>query len=176
MYRIKGNHIALMLFLLPVVIAISCANGGNGNKKAMKPSRTDMSELNKYMVEKDRDRIQNYIERKGLKMTESSFGLWYYIENEGEGNLLDNFDNILIDYDCSLLDGSFCYSSDKTGPKNIVLGKTNIEAGLDMGLRMLKPGGKAVFIIPPFLAYGLKGDGNRIPSRSILVYKVKVLR
>ena len=30
-----------------------------------------MAELNRYMVQKDRERIENYIDRKNLKMTES---------------------------------------------------------------------------------------------------------
>ena len=43
-----------------------------------------MADLNSYLVQKDRERIQNYIERKNLNMTESPTGLWYQILNEGE--------------------------------------------------------------------------------------------
>jgi FKBP-type peptidyl-prolyl cis-trans isomerase len=50
-----------------------------------------------------------------------------------------------------------------------------MEPGLNQGLRMLKRGGEALFILPPFLAYGLKGDGNKIPSRSVLIYEIKIL-
>jgi FKBP-type peptidyl-prolyl cis-trans isomerase len=39
---------------------------------------------------------------------------------------------------------------------------------------MLKPGGEAIFIIPPFLAYGFVGDGNKIPSRAVIVYNITV--
>jgi len=77
-------------------------------------------------------------------------------------------------YECSLLDGTLCYDSSETGPKEVVLGRTDIEAGLNEGLRMLKRGGEALFILPPFLAYGLVGDGKKIPSRSIIVYKIKI--
>ena len=35
------------------------------------------------------------------------------------------------------------------------MGRSEMEAGLNEGLRMLKPGAEAIFIIPPFLAYGL---------------------
>ena len=38
-----------------------------------------MADLNRYFVKKDRERIQNYIERKNLRMTESQTGLWYQI-------------------------------------------------------------------------------------------------
>ena len=42
-----------------------------------------MESLNRYMIDKDRERIYNFIERKGLSMEESSLGIWYYIDNEG---------------------------------------------------------------------------------------------
>jgi FKBP-type peptidyl-prolyl cis-trans isomerase len=38
---------------------------------------------------------------------------------------------------------------------------------------MLKYGGEAKFILPPFLAFGIVGDGKAIPPRSVLVYDVK---
>lgn len=51
-----------------------------------------------------------------------------------------------------------------------------MEPGLNEGLRMLKPGSEAIFIIPPFLAYGLIGDGKMIPSRAVIVYNVSILQ
>jgi FKBP-type peptidyl-prolyl cis-trans isomerase len=50
-----------------------------------------------------------------------------------------------------------------------------MEAGLNQGLRMLKPGAEAIFILPPFLAYGLPGDGKKIPSRAVIVYRITIL-
>jgi FKBP-type peptidyl-prolyl cis-trans isomerase len=64
----------------------------------------------------------------------------------------------------------------QTGPREIILGRSEIEAGLDQGLRLLKPGGRAIFILPPFLAYGLKGDGKKIPSRAVVIYNISTLR
>jgi FKBP-type peptidyl-prolyl cis-trans isomerase len=92
----------------------------------------------------------------------------------GEGRFFMDYDRISIDYECSLLDGTKCYSSSESGPKEIVLGKTTLEAGLYEGLKMLKPGGEAVFILPPFLAYGLIGDNKSIPARATVVYEVKI--
>ena len=80
-----------------------------------------------------------------------------------------------MDYKCSLLDGTLCYSSEELGAREVILGRGEIEAGLNEGLRMLRPGGEAVFILPPFLAFGLIGDDKAIPPRSTLVYEVKIL-
>ncbi len=141
-----------------------------------RPGKNEMADLNKYLVQKDRERIKNYIERKNLKMSESPTGLWYQIIKEGDGKLFTDNDKVVMDYECSLLDGTKCYSSSDLGPKKIVLGRTEIEAGLNEGLKMLRPGAQAIFIIPPFLAYGLIGDRKMIPSRSVIVYNVNILQ
>jgi FKBP-type peptidyl-prolyl cis-trans isomerase len=107
-------------------------------------------------------------------MKEAPSGLWYFISTEGTGNYLADKDKVEMDYECTLLDGTPCYSSRELGPKVIILGKTSLESGLDQGLRMLKQGGEALFILPPFMAYGLPGDGKKIPSRAIVVYSVRI--
>lgn len=155
---------------------IACNNNSPDTSSGKKPGKGEIEAMNRYLLKKDRERIQNYIERKNLQMKESSSGLWYLINREGEGSLLTDNSRIIMDYDCSLLDGTECYSSEKNGPKEFVLGKTAIEPGLNEGLRMLRTGGDAVFILPPYLAWGLPGDGKMIPPRSVIVYKVKILR
>ena len=55
-------------------------------------------------------------------------------------------------------------------------GRGEIETGLNEGLKLLKPGAEAIFIIPPFLAYGLVGDRKMIPSRAVIVYNVNILQ
>ena len=134
-----------------------------------------MADLNKFLVQKDRERIKNYIERKNLKMIESPTGLWYEIIKEGKGNNFKDYDKVVMDYECSLLDGTKCYSSSDLGSKKIIIGRTEIETGLNEGLRLLKPGAQAIFIIPPFLAYGFVGDRKMIPSRAVIVYNVNIL-
>jgi FKBP-type peptidyl-prolyl cis-trans isomerase len=109
-------------------------------------------------------------------MNQSPTGLWYQILKEGEGDLFTDNSRIKMTYECSMLDGTLCYSSDKLGPKELILGRSTMEPGLNEGLRLLKPGSEAIFIIPPFLAYGLPGDGKMIPPRAVIVYKVNILR
>jgi len=158
------------------VSIISCQNNKVPPNDVNKPGKKEMTELNRYLVQKDREIIQNYVERKNLKMTESPTGLWYYVKSEGSGEFFKENDRILMDYECSLLDGTVCYSSSSLGPKEIVIGRTAIEAGMNEGLRLLRPGAEAIFILPPFLAYGIVGDGKKIPPRSIIVYKVRTVK
>jgi FKBP-type peptidyl-prolyl cis-trans isomerase len=174
----RNNSIKLQYFFILILICFGCECNNRQNKSVsvLKPGKDEMAELNRYLVQKDREIIENYAERKNLNMAESRAGLWYMIINEGSGDYFADNDRVVMEYDCSLLDGTLCYSSESLGPKEIILGKTEIEQGLNEGLRMLKPGGQAIFIIPPFLAYGLIGDGEKIPSRSVIVYSVKIMK
>jgi FKBP-type peptidyl-prolyl cis-trans isomerase FkpA len=171
-WPVIGNIIVLFL----AAFLVSCREKqGNVNTNS-KQGKNEMADLNKYLIRKDRERIKNYIERKNLNMIESPTGLWYQIIREGSGKVFTNSDKIVMEYECSLLDGTSCYSSKDLGPKEIILGRSEIEPGLNEGLKLLKPGAEAIFIIPPFLAYGFVGDRKMIPSRAVIVYNVNILQ
>ena len=145
-YSISIRSVAAicLLFLL-----VSCKNNSGKIIQDIKPGEDKMAELNKYFIQKDKERIQNYIERKKLDMTESPAGLWYQILIPGEGNKFTDNDKVILDYECFLLDGTKCYSSETLGPKELILGRSEIEPGMNEGLRMLRPGAEAIFILPP---------------------------
>jgi FKBP-type peptidyl-prolyl cis-trans isomerase FkpA len=174
----KSNRLAIVSFNVSLILLAFIACKNNPEKKIIniRPGKDEMADLNRYFLQKDRERIQNYIERKNLTMKESPTGLWYQILNEGSGDTFTGSDKIVMDYECALLDGTICYSSKKLGQKEIILGRSEMESGLREGLRMLKPGSEAIFILPPYLAYGLIGDGKMIPSRAIIVYNINILR
>ncbi|MCU0460695.1 MAG: FKBP-type peptidyl-prolyl cis-trans isomerase [Bacteroidales bacterium] len=167
--------VRLLVIALLSLVTVSCNSGHEKTGAQKRPGKKELAELNRYMVAKDRERIENYIARKDLKMTETQSGLWYMIKLEGKGNFFTDNDRVTMEYDCNTLDGTYCYSSKESGPKEVIVGRTRIEPGLDQGLRFLKPGGEAIFIIPPFLGWGLPGDGGKIPSRAVLVYNIKVI-
>ena len=174
--KLNNLIISCLLFMLIGMSAFSCNNTSDHRMPDSGPDKNEMADLNKYLVQKDKERIQNYIERKNLNLEESLTGLWYLILNEGEGDLFKNGDKVILEYSCSLLDGTLCYSSENLGTKEYVLGRTEIESGLYEGLKMLKPGAEAVFIMPPHLGYGLIGDGRKIPPRATIVYNVVILQ
>jgi FKBP-type peptidyl-prolyl cis-trans isomerase len=170
----RTMNLRCISILLLSVASLSCRHESEKNSALPQRGSNEMADLNMYMVRKDRERVQNYIERKNLRMKESQTGLWYQILKEGEGETFIEKDRIIMDYECSLLDGTRCYSSKDQGPRELILGRSEMEAGLNEGLRLLKPGAEAIFIIPPFLAYGLIGDRRLIPPRAVLVYNVSI--
>lgn len=175
-FRYKLMKIKTLVILVFVFLSVSCNDKKGTGTPAKKPGKNEMADLNTYLVQKDRERIKNYAERKNLQVKESLTGLWYQILEEGYGKTFTDNDKVIMEYECSLLDGTKCYSSKDLGPKELVLGKSVMEPGLNEGLRLLKPGAHAIFIIPPYLAFGLVGDRKMIPSRSVIVYNVNILQ
>ncbi|MCX7861931.1 MAG: FKBP-type peptidyl-prolyl cis-trans isomerase [Bacteroidales bacterium] len=133
--------------------------------------------VNQILVDKDSLRIARYNERKKLGLSLGLQGLWYKIEHLGKGDSAKLNKVASIKYKLYLLDnGKLCYSSDSAGVKSFIIGKSDVESGLDIGIRMMREGDKAIFILPPNLAHGLLGDGNCIPPRSIVIYEVELLQ
>lgn len=131
---------------------------------------------NRLLLKKDKESIMTYIEQHKLDMKESETGLWFSIDRRGHGKTASPGQQITLKYKVSLLDGTICYSSDSLGPKKFTVGKGGVESGLEEGVSMLRAGDLAEFILPPHLAQGLPGDGDKIPARSILIYDVEVLK
>jgi FKBP-type peptidyl-prolyl cis-trans isomerase len=111
----------------------------------------------------------------GWDMTESQTGLWSQIYEKGNGVTAAKGKFITLSYTLSLLDGSVCYTSDSLGYKQFLIGSGGVESGLEEGVLLLREGDKARFVLPPHLAQGLTGDGNKIPPRAIIVYDVEVI-
>ncbi|UCG27168.1 MAG: FKBP-type peptidyl-prolyl cis-trans isomerase [Bacteroidales bacterium] len=167
-----------ILLVLMIVVGSGCSDGNQDpvtQKRNPEKEKESLVKVNKYLLEKDKDIIENYVDRRGWEMDISEAGLWYMIYEEGKGPKVNEEDFVTIGYSISLLDGTICYDSDESGPKQFRVGAGGVEAGLEEGIRLLREGDKARFILPPHLAYGLIGDENKIPARSVIVYDLEVL-
>ncbi len=171
--------INLFYFFLPAFILLSCSNDKLKPKsdEEVLSYKEPLVKVNEILVDRDSLRIARYCERSGINLNVGKNGLWYKIEHTGKGDSARYGLVASINYDVSLLEtGKVCYSSDSSGIKSFRIGKDDIESGLDMGIRKMREGDKAIFILPPNLAYGLIGDEKKIPARSIIIYKVELLR
>jgi len=165
----------IIVFILFFTAITSCRNNNDITRAVVKPDGNKMIEMNRYLITKDRELIASYCDRKDIRAIESPTGLWYSVISEGSGPQVKDGDIITFEYECSLLDGTVCYSSAGSGPQTTRVGYSTIESGLLEGLKMMNRGAEYIFIIPPYLAHGVPGDGDRIPGRSVIVYRIKVL-
>jgi FKBP-type peptidyl-prolyl cis-trans isomerase FkpA len=145
------------------------------SKEDYNATRQKMVEVNRIMVGKDKRRIEGYLERNKLEMFESPTGLWYSVQNPAQADSVKPGMLVKLSYRLSLLDGTTCYHSQKDGIKSFRVGHGGVESGLEEGMLLMKVGGRAKFIMPPHLAYGLTGDGDCIPARAIIIYDIEVL-
>jgi FKBP-type peptidyl-prolyl cis-trans isomerase FkpA len=142
----------------------------------MTENKRTFAKINKVLVEEDRGLIESYIKRHQLdSMKVSGTGLYYLIWGNPKGDLIKTGNVVEYQYKISLLDGTVCYQSENNLPKQFKVGQGGVEYGLEQAVLLMRPGQKGKFILPPHLAYGLIGDGKKIPARSIIIYDVEML-
>ena len=128
--------------------------------------------INKLVVEHLADSIRRENELKRMNLKQSKTGLWYKIYHVGKGDSAKSNLVATLSYRVYLFNGKLCYSTDTSGPKNIVIGRSGMETGLEEGILLMRVGDSAQFILPPHLAHGLLGDQKKIPRMAIITYNV----
>jgi FKBP-type peptidyl-prolyl cis-trans isomerase FkpA len=131
---------------------------------------------NKGIVKTEDQSIDDFVLRYGWKMTKTSTGvrIMNYYQGNGEKAVLEK--TVVFRYEVRLLNGDLCYSSVNDGNREIRLGHTPSETGLQEGILLMKVGDKAKIIVPSHIAFGLLGDQNKVPPRSSLIYDIELLK
>jgi FKBP-type peptidyl-prolyl cis-trans isomerase len=109
-------------------------------------------------------------------MLNTGSGLRYLIYENGNGRFADTGNVVMLNYTLTLLNGDTIYTSHKNGKKEFLVGKGNVESGLEEAILLLKEGDRAKIIIPSHLAFGLPGDGDKIPAKATLVYDLELIQ
>ena len=172
-------RIALIITLIVAALAnMSCDSNNKGQKVDnvdRKQLKKEVEEANRNLVKLEQEVIDEYVKKSGVEFVKSGTGLRYYIENEGDGELIKHGDIVTMEYVSCLLNGDTLYSSKEDGLKVFMVGRGGVESGLEEAVLNLRKGNEAEIVIPSYLAHGLIGDGNRIPPKSTIVYKVKII-
>lgn len=165
-----------MLVLFSMMLISSCSGSQNKseNGKSSDISLDTYININRSLVSREQDKIKAYLDSLNLDMKTTGTGLWYVIDEPGEGPLIKSGQTVKIDYQIKLLDGTVCYTSEERGPREFLVGRGGVESGLEEGILLMKEGSRARFIMPPHLAHGLIGDDEEIPARAIILYDVLV--
>ncbi|MCE2056092.1 hypothetical protein HAX54_044032 [Datura stramonium] len=85
-------------------------------------------------------------------------------------------DEIQVNYRVKLQDGNFFDSSyDRGKPFTFKLGQGEVIKGWDEGIATMKKSERAIFTIPPNLAYGEIGSPPVIPPNSTLIFEIELV-
>lgn len=177
-----------IIFLAFISLLCSCGDGYNNHyANVLREKRESLQEktkqdkiddallkTNKIANEKEIQQIKGYIQRRGWDMTILPTGVFVQEIEKGKNQKINDSSIVKIHYTIELLDGKKVFSSDIDGEKIIKINSEQTVVGLVYVLKQLQEGSKARAIIPSYLAYGLPGDGDKIPKRSSLVYYIHV--
>ncbi len=106
------------------------------------------------------------------------------ILKEGSGPVAKSGDTVTVNYTGTLTDGTKFDSSLNPGrtPFQFTIGpdcqknNTCVIEGWNVGVTGMKVGEKRKLTIPPELAYGPGGAGDKIPPNSTLIFEVELLK
>jgi FKBP-type peptidyl-prolyl cis-trans isomerase FkpA len=117
------------------------------------------------------NQVEAYLAAKGItNAVKHPTGLFYIIENEGTGNRPTLCTNIAITYKGQLTDGTVFDQA--TNPVLFPLGQ--LITGWQIGIPLVKSGGKIRLFIPPSLGYGSSPIPG-IPANSVLIFDVTLI-
>jgi len=107
----------------------------------------------------------------------SQKGYWYtFLEkSEAEDYLPKAGDLVYFDSQITSVSGDSIYRKGELKTREYMVDKEEILIGLRDGLKRLKKGEKAQFLLPSHVAYGYLGDKNRIGMNVPIIYTVTVV-
>lgn len=115
--------------------------------------------------------LKQNAEKDGVKVTDS--GLQYEVLEEGDGPTPQPGQQVTINYQGTLVDGTEFDSSPEGQPATF--GVDQVIPGFSEGLKLMPVGSRYRFVIPSDLAYGEQGAGQTIGPNETLIFEVELL-
>ncbi len=169
-------NLSLLSAFLLLITATSCQEVGNQENREKTGqkhyTKEELMRINNARKQAEERRINKYIQRSGLPFKRTNTGLRYHIYETSQEDVPTANDGQIaaIDFAVVVLNGDTVYRSKPGRPAEFLIGKDHVESGLHEGITYLKPGEKALLVLPPHLAHGLAGDLKKIPMNATIIY------
>jgi FKBP-type peptidyl-prolyl cis-trans isomerase FkpA len=164
-----------ILFVIFSINLVSCDEKST-EQKEVNWSKEKSIELNKVITLEEKIDIKLYLERhKKWKMVETGSGLQYFIYDHGDGDSVKTGMTVQLKHKVFTLDDKLCYETEEDEVLEVKIDHSEVETGLQEGLKKMRLGDKAKIIIPSHLAHGLTGDFNKIPPLTPIVVEVELV-
>jgi len=128
----------------------------------------------------ENEQIEAYLEEYEYQAFPDEQGLYYIQIVEGTGAFPTATSNVQVIYTARLLDGRILATTGTTA-KSIRLDDNYLITGLKEGIKKMKPGGKAILIVPEDLGFGeytitdtSYGYKIPIPPYSTIIYELEL--
>ena len=168
------NNFFLLVLLFNIFLT-SCSND-DPFKEEVVWNKQKSIELNKVITLEEKIDIKIFLERhRDWKMVETGSGLQYFIYEHGSGRKAVPGVSVDINYKVMTLDEKICYQTGEDEVLEVRIDHSEIETGLQEGLKQMRVGDKAKMVIPSHLAHGLTGDYNKIPPLTPILIDVQLV-
>jgi FKBP-type peptidyl-prolyl cis-trans isomerase FkpA len=164
-----------LIALLINVFACNRTSPTNSKNLSEEEMKEPLLKANKYLLRQEEEDINDFVRRYRWNMEISGTGLRYMIDSSGSGAKVQYGNVVSLSYKVKLLTGEIIYDSEISGLKEFVAGRGGVESGLEEGIKLLRKGDRAKFVLPSHLAFGLLGDSERIPPRTPIIYEIQVI-
>lgn len=133
--------------------------------------------LNKGSSGQNRAASDNYIEKYRSKddVQQTASGLLYRVIEPGDGMTPTETDTVEVNQRIQLVGGKVVGDTYKEGMPDEFTMKEAIP-GIREGLQLMKEGDRFEFVVPPELAWGKKGVGNKIGPNAVLIFDLRLLK
>ncbi|WP_448701114.1 FKBP-type peptidyl-prolyl cis-trans isomerase [Mucilaginibacter sp. AW1-3] len=151
------KHLTVLLFI--AIGLSSCSKKSDSFDAAAQAAADDIT-------------IKNYLTaHPSINATKDPSGLYYQIITQGNGSNASANSTITANYVGTYLDGTV-FDQTKTNALSFRL--AGVIQGWQIGIPLVKAGGRILLIIPSGLAYG-NSDDTGIPPNSVLIFTIDVL-
>ncbi|MGB6150820.1 MAG: FKBP-type peptidyl-prolyl cis-trans isomerase [Pricia sp.] len=144
-----------------VFLLVSCGDD-NSNNQPVEPQD--------FTVQNEAD-IKAYVQDNGLDAESSDTGLYYVIDEPGDGAQPTTTSDVTVAYKGYYLNGDVF---DESSSEGITFNLQQVIKGWTEGITYFKEGGSGVLLVPSHLGYG-SFNYNGIPGGSVLIFDVELI-
>lgn len=164
------------LFIVALAMMMGCSEEPKKIDVDVNWTKTNSTDLSKELAIQAELEIKLFLEmHKDWKMTRTGSGLQYFVYEAGKGDSIYPGDIAEVEYKISTLDGTECYKTASDEYETFVVDRSEVETGMQEGIKKLRIGDKAKLIIPSHIGHGLVGDMKKIPPLTTLLVDITVL-
>jgi FKBP-type peptidyl-prolyl cis-trans isomerase len=116
--------------------------------------------------------LASHMKKSGVVTVQS--GLQYELIRPGYGERPKRSDWVKVHFKGTLIDGTEYDSSYSKGEPSI-FPVSQLVSGWSEAIQMMQVGGRWRLVIPPNLAYGEHGDGDKIPPNAVLIIDMELI-
>lgn len=169
------RNLSICIFIISLFTA--CGEEEVNEKKDINWTQEQSTHINEQFTKEEEFDIKLFLKRRpDWDMIETGSGLRYWIYNDVPGDNAKEDDYVDVLFEVRMLNDSLIYKTNHNEVSSFKVDKSNVETGVQEGIKFMSVGDKAKFIVPSHLGHGLLGDFRKIPPLQVLVIDIELVK